>query len=81
MKAKCSKCGNVFEAQLTISLIHIGPLRLMKCPACGKTSMMNAFVIEPITWPPEEKAVFEEPLTDEELRKKRLEESKYEDRQ
>ena len=72
MRAKCSKCKNVFEAKLTISLVHIGPLRLMKCPACGKTSMMNTFVNDRITWPPEEITVVEKPLTDEELRKSDL---------
>jgi DNA-directed RNA polymerase subunit RPC12/RpoP len=81
MRAKCSKCGNVSEAPLTISLVHIGTLRLMKCPACGKTSMMKAFVNDPVTWPAEEKVAAEGPLTDEELLKKRLEESRYEDGQ
>jgi NAD-dependent SIR2 family protein deacetylase len=81
MRAKCSKCKNVFETPLTISLVHIGPLRLMKCPACGKTSMINTFVSDPITWPAPEKAVVELPLTEEELKKKRLEESKYEESQ
>lgn len=81
MRAKCSKCGNVFEAPHAISLVHFGNLKLMKCPACGKTSMIKAHVDDPVTWPPEEKAAVVGPLTDEELWKKRLEESRYEDGQ
>ena len=78
MRAKCSKCGNVFEMQWTPSLIHIGSLKLLKCPACGKRSMMNTYVNDPITWPKEEGKKGEEPMTEEELQKKRIEESKYE---
>ena len=40
--------------------------------------MMNTKVTDPVTWPPEEKKA-ETPMTEDELKKKRLEESKYED--
>ncbi len=81
MRGKCPKCGAVFEIKLSPSLIHIGPWRYTKCPACGKNSMMNNFVSDPITWPPEAKEGGETqtPLTDEELRQKRMDESKYEE--
>jgi hypothetical protein len=54
----------------------------MKCPACGKSSWFNIYssVKDPVTWPPEakkEQAAVPE-LTEEELEKKRIEESKYE---
>jgi len=78
MRAKCPKCGAVFEVALGISLFHAGPYRSTKCPACGKRSFTNNFVNDPITWPPEQKKE-EPPLTEDELKKKRLEESKYED--
>jgi hypothetical protein len=44
---------------------------------------MNNFVSDAITWPPEpkEEGKDQAPLTDEELKQKRLEESKYEDTQ
>lgn len=41
MTAKCQKCGAVFEYAMGISLIHVGPLKYIRCPACGKRSMMN----------------------------------------
>jgi hypothetical protein len=81
MRGKCPKCGAVFEIKSPFglgSLIHAGSLRLTKCPACGKTSMMNNFVTDPITWPaPVEPA--EKPVSEDELRKKQLDESRYED--
>jgi ribosomal protein S27AE len=81
MRAKCPKCGNVFDASRSLSGFHIGPLKQLKCPACGKTSLMKTFVTDPITWPPKEKQKeqqTEQQLTSEELEKKRIEESKYE---
>jgi hypothetical protein len=83
-RVKCKKCGNVLEQGLGSAVLspHIGPLHYMKCPACGKSSWFNMYtsVKDPITWPPEAKkeqaAVLE--LTEEELEKKRIEESKYE---
>ena len=42
---------------------------------------MNNFVNDPVTWPPEEKEKKEPTLTEDELKKKRIEESKYEDTQ
>ncbi len=81
MRAKCSKCGNVFDASHSLSGFHIGPLKQLKCPACGKISLMKTYVKDPITWPPKEKQQErqkEQQLTTEELEKKRIEESKYE---
>ena len=77
MRAKCPKCQAVFDVKLGLSIVHVGPWRYTKCPACGKSSMMNNFVNDPITWPPEDAGEKKETLTDEELRKKRIEESKY----
>ena len=79
MRVKCSKCGNVSEAPLSITLVHFGAYRYMKCPACGRRSFLNCFVSDPITWPESEREEKKgEPLTDEELRRKRIEESRYE---
>ena len=60
-------------------LVHVGSSRLTKCPACGKTSIMNNFVTDPITWPAPERQDQVKPLSEEELKQKRVEESKYED--
>ena len=81
MRAKCPKCSNVFDASHSFSGFHIGPLRQLKCPACGKISLMKTYVKDPITWPPNEKQrekQTEQKLTTEELENKRIEESKYE---
>ncbi|MCW3996595.1 MAG: hypothetical protein NWE98_10680 [Candidatus Bathyarchaeota archaeon] len=87
-RVKCKKCNNVFEQGLGGVMLspHIGPLHYVKCPACGKRSWLNVYssVKDPITWPPEERqreqaaAQPELELTEEELEKKRIEESKYE---
>lgn len=77
MRAKCKKCGNVFEMPWAPSLVHIGSLKYTKCPACGKRSMMDTNVSDPVTWPKEEQETKVE-MTEEELRQKRIEESKYE---
>jgi hypothetical protein len=83
-RVKCKKCQNVFEQNLGVAALapHIGPLHYVKCPACGKRSWLNVYssVKDPVTWPPEE-AKQQAPapaLTDEELERKRIEESKYE---
>jgi hypothetical protein len=82
MKGKCPKCKAVFEIKPGLSLIHLGPWRLTKCPTCGKSSMMNNFVNDPITYPPEDVAKPEAPpMSVEELERKRLEDSKYEQRE
>jgi ribosomal protein S27AE len=79
MRAKCPKCGNVFDASRSLAVIRLGPFRQLKCPACGKTSFMNSYVKDPVTWPPLEKQQQEtSKLTEEELEKKRIEDSKYE---
>lgn len=80
MCAKCSKCGNVFDASRSFSGFHIGPWKQLKCPACGKISLMNTFVKDPLTWTQEEQMQKQpEPeLSSEELEPKRIENSKYE---
>jgi len=87
VRLKCKKCGNVFEMSNSSAigqglLFHVGPYHLIQCLACGKSSLMNTYssVKDPVTWPPEEKKqqVAEPQLSDEELEKKRIEDSKYE---
>jgi hypothetical protein len=84
-RLKCKKCGNVFERGIGSAIIapHVGPYHYMKCPACEKSSWFNVYssVKNEVTYPPQEKkeALTPEPtLSDEELEKKRIEESKYE---
>jgi ribosomal protein S27AE len=80
-RAKCPKCGAVFETSRSISLVHLGPLKQIKCPSCGKTSFMKTGVKDPLTWPPEmvkREPQGEKQLSEEELEKKRIEDSKYE---
>jgi phage FluMu protein Com len=79
MRAKCPKCAVVFDASHMFSGIHIGPLKQLKCPACGKINLMNAYTKDPVTWHPKETSPpAETSLSSEELEKKRIEESKYE---
>ena len=84
VKLKCKKCGNVFEQSLGGAVLapHFGPLHYMKCPACGKSSWFNVYssVKDPTTWPPEakEEQIVSRELTEEEIEKKRIEDSKYE---
>jgi ribosomal protein S27AE len=78
MRAKCPKCGAVFDASRSFSGIHIGPLRQLGCPACGKTSFMNSYVKDPLNYPAEEPSQQEMQLSQEELEQKHIEESKYE---
>jgi formate dehydrogenase maturation protein FdhE len=87
VRLKCKKCNNVFEISgssvAVAGLIHFGSISPVKCPACGKTSWMNILssVKDPLTWPPQEmeqKPAAVPELTEEELEKKRIEESKYE---
>jgi len=85
-RLKCKKRGNVFEQDITAGMVlgpHLGPYKRVKCPACGKSGWYNIYssVKDPVTWPPEEKQKAEQPeqpLTEKELEKKRIEESKYE---
>lgn len=53
MRAKCPKCGAVFERIMMMSLVHVGSLKLVKCPPCGKRSMMDTDVSDAVNWPPE----------------------------
>jgi hypothetical protein len=83
-RVKCKKCDNVYEQGIGGAALapHVGPLHYLKCPACGKRSWLNVYssVKDPVTWPPQEKqqqGVSPE-LTEEELEKKRIEDSKYE---
>ncbi len=83
-RVKCKKCGAVFEQGLGGAALapHLGPLHYVKCPACGKRSWLNVYssVKDPVTWPEEEKQETQTTpqLSDEELEKKRIEDSKYE---
>jgi hypothetical protein len=84
-RLKCKKCSAVFEQGLGGAILapHIGPYHYMKCPACGKSSWLNvcSSIKDPVTYPPPEKSAgedVEKPLSEEELEKKRIEESKYE---
>jgi hypothetical protein len=84
-RVKCKKCCAVFEQGLGGAALapHIGPLHYVKCPACNKRSWLNVYssVKDSVTWPVEEKeqTQAEKPqLTEEELEKKRIEDSKYE---
>jgi RNase P subunit RPR2 len=85
VRLKCKKCGNVFEQDITAGLVlgpHLGPYKRLTCPACGKGGWFNIYssVKDPVTWPSQEKKEVEseQKLTEEELEKKRIEESKYE---
>jgi hypothetical protein len=84
-RVKCKKCDAVFEQGLGGAVFspHVGPLHYVKCPACGKRSWLNVYssVKDPITYPPQENQQEQEPqmaLSEEELERKRIEESKYE---
>jgi hypothetical protein len=85
MRLKCKKCGNVFEQNRTVAamFVHVGPYHRLKCPACSKSGWFNflSSVTDPITWPAQEKTSQQEPVepqTEEELEKKRINDSKYE---
>jgi len=85
VRLKCKKCGEVYEQRFAGAVIapHIGPYHYVNCPACGKRSWLNTFssVKDPVTWPTEDKQreqVAQPQLTEEEMEKKRIEDSKYE---
>jgi ribosomal protein S27AE len=84
-RLKCGKCGNVFEYEYKpmASLVHLGPYKRIRCPACSKNSFFNVYssVKDSITYPSQEKKSEEKTeqiLTEEDQEKKRIEESKYE---
>ena len=85
-RVKCKKCSNIFEQGLTGAALapHIGPLHYVKCQACGKRSWLNVYssVKDPITWPVEEakqqQQTMQPELSEEELERKRIEDSKFE---
>jgi hypothetical protein len=85
VRVKCKKCAAVFEQGFGGAVLapHLGPYHYVQCPCCKKNSWLNTYssTKEPITWPPQEKQVdqiAEPQLTEEELEKKRIEDSKYE---
>lgn len=88
VRLKCKKCQAIFEMNSASAvalnlLVHIGGLTPVKCPACGKRSWLNVYssVKDPITWPPkakEQQPVSSPQLSEEELEKRRIEDSKYE---
>ena len=53
MRAKCPKCGAVFERAWEPTLVHIGSTKYMKCPACGKRAWIETNVSDEINWPKE----------------------------
>jgi hypothetical protein len=83
-RLKCKKCQNIFEQGLggAIMAVHLGPYHYMKCPACGQSSWFNVYssVKDPVTYPLGGKTeqTVERPLSEEELEKRRIEDSKYE---
>ena len=78
MRSKCPKCGAVFDSSRTFG-VNLGPYRQIKCPNSGKVSFMNIFTKDPVTWPPQEKQQqITSKFTEDELEKKRIEDSKYE---
>jgi len=77
MRAKCPKCGAVFEKPWQPTLVHIGSIKSLKCPACEKTSMMHTNVKDQVNWPKEEGAKSEGSDEADDL-SRRIEESKYE---
>jgi|WetSurMetagenome_2_1015567.scaffolds.fasta_scaffold318917_2 ribosomal protein S27AE len=78
MRAKCPKCGAVFDASRMFSGIHLGPFKVLTCPSCGKSSFMNAYSKAPLNWPPTVASPQQPQPTDAELERKQIEESKYE---
>jgi RNase P subunit RPR2 len=84
-RLRCKKCGSIFEQGLSATVFlspHVGPYRMLKCPACGKTSFFNVHssVKDPVTWPSQQKKSeqpTESQAAEKELRR-RIEESKYE---
>lgn len=82
-RLKCKNCGNVFDYEYKPldSFVHLGPYKRIQCPACGKSSFFNVYssAKDPVTWPPEAKQQVSQPqLSEEEIEKKRIEDSKYE---
>jgi hypothetical protein len=77
MRAKCPKCGVVFETPWQPTLVHIGSIKSLRCPACGQRSMMHTNVKGPVNWPVEEGAKKEGSDETSDL-SRRIEDSKYE---
>lgn len=79
MRAKCPKCGTVFETPWRPTLVHIGSIKLMKCPSCGKSSMMKTNVKDEVTWFPDGAPTQENHvISEKDQLDKRIEESRYE---
>jgi hypothetical protein len=69
----------VFETPWQLTLVHIGSLKYLKCPACGKSSMMHTNVKDPVIWSPEAGAIeTHKAISEEDQLKKRIEDSRYE---
>jgi ribosomal protein S27E len=79
MRAKCPKCGVIFETPWHPTVVHIGSLKYLKCPACGKSSMMHTGIKDEVTWPRTDTTGGTEKVKSEaELLEQRIESSKYE---
>ena len=52
-RAKCTKCKVIFDASHSkFGRLGMGPFKQVKCPACGKLSIMYTMVKMDVTWPP-----------------------------
>ena len=51
-RAKCPSCGVVFEEPRHITLVHVLSTKLLNCPACGKSAMMDVNCQDEVTFPP-----------------------------
>lgn len=79
MRSKCPKCGTVFETPWHQSFVNLGPWKYLKCPSCGKSSLMRTGVKDPITWFPEGAPIEENHvISEKDQLDKRIEESRYE---
>jgi hypothetical protein len=84
-RLKCKKCQNIFEQGFggPLMSVHLGPYHYLKCPSCGQSSWFNVYssVKESLTYPSSDmknEQTVERPLSEEELEKKHIEDSKYE---
>ena len=80
MRCKCPKCSAVFEAPWGPTVIHLGTIKYIKCPACEKRSFMSTTVKDPVTWPKVDGAEVgvHHVVSEEEALHHRINDSKYE---